>query len=151
MKAGDHIDGISITISRGAAYVAGTVVPAMEGGTVPARTRVCLVPAEPERASDVLYYKQATIEGGGKFVIANIPPGKYRAVAVPAALDDSPEARFRQIAWDTAARKELRQRAESDGQELELAPRKRIKDFALKYHAGPGGLRRGLWCSAAGA
>ncbi|HKF55611.1 MAG TPA: hypothetical protein VKJ45_09215, partial [Blastocatellia bacterium] len=52
---------------------------------------------------------------------------------VPGPSDDSPEVRATQIAWDPAARKQLRLRAESAGVELELAPRKKAKDLVLKY------------------
>jgi hypothetical protein len=133
VKSGDHIDTLSIAIGRGAAYLAGSMTPAADGGTLPPRAVLCLVPAEPERAADVLFYKQVAIASDGKFAIANIPPGKYRAVAVPGPSDDSPDVRWKQIAWDVAARKQLRQRADTDGVELDLAPRKRVKDFALKF------------------
>jgi hypothetical protein len=144
IKSGDHLDTLSITIGRGAAYLAGSVTPAIDGATLPARTALCLVPAEPERAADVLYYRQVVVGVDGKFAIANIAPGKYRAVAVPGPSDDSPEVRSKQIAWDAVARKQLRQRAESDGVELELAPHKRIKDFALKYKQPAEGARTGF-------
>jgi hypothetical protein len=133
IKAGEHLDGIVITIGRGAAYVAGTLAPQAEGTKLPPHARVCLVPVEPERAADVLAYRQTIIAGDATFVIANVAPGKYRIVAVPGPADDSPEARANQIAWDPAARKQLRLRAESAGVELELAPRKKVKDLALKY------------------
>jgi hypothetical protein len=133
VKAGDHVDGLVFTIGRGAAYVAGSLAPETDGAKLPTHARVCLVPVEPERAADVLSYRQTVAAGDGTFVFANVAPGKYRAVAVPAPADDSPEARASQIAWDPAARKQLRQRAESDGVELDLAPRKKVKDFVLKY------------------
>jgi len=137
INAGDHVAGLSIVVGRGAAYLAGAVTPVGEGSTLPAHIRLCLVPAEPERNADVLYYRQTIIGGDGKFVIANVAPGKYRAVAVPGPADDSPEGRATQIAWDGVARKQLLQRAESDGIDLELAPRKRVKDFSLKFKPVP--------------
>src|SRR5262249_14383542 len=141
IKPGEHADGLSITIGRGAAHVAGSLIPVGEGSILPPHMRICLVPVEAERAADVLSYKQTIIQGDGKFVIANIPPGKYRAVAVPGPADDSPEARATQLAWDPVARKQLRQRAESEGVELELALRKRVKDFVLKVAPQPAGAR----------
>jgi len=144
LKAGERVEGLVITIGRGAAYVAGTLAPEADGAKLPPHARVCLVPVEPERAGDVLAYKQSIIATDGTFVIANVPPGKYRAVAVPGPADDSPEARATQIAWDPAARRQLRLRAESDGVGLDLAPRKKVKDLALKYRPAGDGARIGL-------
>jgi hypothetical protein len=144
IKAGDHVDGLVITIGRGAAYVAGTLAPETDGAKLPPHARICLVPIEPERAADVLSYRQTVVAGDGTFVFANVAPGKYRAVAVPPPADDSLEARASQMAWDAAARKQLRQRAESDGVDLDLAPRKKIKDFVLKYKPAADPARAGL-------
>jgi hypothetical protein len=144
VKAGEHVDGIVITLGRGAAYVAGTLAPEAGGGKLPPHVRVCLIPVEPERAEDVLAYRQVIIAGDDTFAIANVPPGKYRVLAVPGPADDSPEVRATQIAWDLAARKQLRTRAQAEGVELELAPRKRVKDLALKYRPPGDGARIGL-------
>jgi hypothetical protein len=144
IKAGEHVDGLVITIGRGAAYVAGTLAPETDGAKLPPHARICLVPVEPERAADVLSYRQTIIAGDGTFVIANIAPGKYRAVALPGPADDSPEARANQIAWDPVARKQLRQRAESEDVELDLAPRKKVKDFVMKYKPTADAARAGF-------
>jgi len=133
VKGAEHIDAVSIAIGRGAGFVGGAVTSGTESAPMPARLGVCLVPVEAERATDALYYRQALIAADGKFAFANVAPGKYRIVVVPGPADDSPESRRAQIAWDPGARKQLRQRADSDGLELELPPRARIKDFVLHY------------------
>ena len=40
--------------------------PAADGATLPPRARLCLVPVEPERTGDVLYYSQVVVAADGK-------------------------------------------------------------------------------------
>ncbi|HXG64212.1 MAG TPA: carboxypeptidase-like regulatory domain-containing protein, partial [Blastocatellia bacterium] len=81
LKTGERVTGLTVTIAEGAAGLKGRVVPKSEGEALPARLRVHVVPAERERANEVLRYAQADVQGDGSFSFKNLAPGKYWLLA----------------------------------------------------------------------
>lgn len=129
--AGQDMDGITITISAGAARVSGRVTPENEGGSLPDVVRVHLVPAEADAGEASTRFYEIETERDGTFELKNIAPGAYRAIAVadPPARDDDPP--HRPASWDQTSRAALR-KAAAALPEITLAPCAVQKDLALR-------------------
>lgn len=131
IRAGERLDGALITIASGAAGLRGRVVPAGDGESLPDNLRAHLVPAERERADDVLRYAEATVQPDGTFTFKNLAPGKYLLLARAAGKPGPRGAR--PLAWDAAARASLRRDAEAAKNPIELQPCQRAEDFTLRF------------------
>ena len=79
LKSGEQLTNIIITLAEGAASIRGSLELA-EGAAAPAGMVVYLVPAEPDKAEDVLRFFVTEIASDGTFALNNLPPGKYLAV-----------------------------------------------------------------------
>ena len=132
LKAGEQVQGLTVTLAQGAAALRGRVIPATEGTRLPDRLRLHLVPAEKEAADDLLRYYEAELHGDS-FEVPNLAPGRYFVTARRAAEDDAGDDSPRPVAWDKEARKRLRQRAEAAEIVLELRPCQRMVDYTFKY------------------
>ncbi|MFL6273851.1 MAG: carboxypeptidase regulatory-like domain-containing protein [Blastocatellia bacterium] len=132
IKAGERLSELAVTVAEGAAALRGRVVPATEGARLPDRLRLHLVPAEKEAADELLRYYEAELRGDS-FELKNLAPGRYFVIVRRAADDDTSADNSRPVAWDAAARKRLRQRAETANVTLELRPCQQVTDYALKY------------------
>jgi hypothetical protein len=91
-----------------------------EGQNVPPRRRVYLVPPERDSAENVLRFFEALAENDGTFVIGNIAPGNYRAVAQPAEERDA--TTVKSIRRDTALRAKVLRDAEALKKEITFRP-----------------------------
>ncbi len=80
VKAGDQLTNLTITIAAGAASIRGRL-PLAEGAAPPS---VYLVPAETERAEDVLSFFVTEVAADGAFALNNLPPGRYKLFTQPA-------------------------------------------------------------------
>ena len=123
LKAGERLDGVVVSVAEGAAALDGKVVNSKTNAPL----RVHLIPAERERAEDVLRYAETQTVEDGAFRFRNLAPGKYWLLAqpAPAALASQPEA------LDAAARARLRRLAETANQALELQPCQRLRKYEL--------------------
>jgi hypothetical protein len=131
LKPGERLTGALAQISAGAAALRGRVA-AGEGETLPDNLRVYLVPAERERAEDVLRYAEADAQADGAFVFRNLAPGRYLLVARPAPAEPDPRQPPRPLALDANARAALRRDAEAAKNSVELQPCQRAEDFMLR-------------------
>lgn len=132
VRAGQQLSGVTVYLSEGAATLSGRVAVA-EGSAPPnfSLTRVHLVPAERERADDLLGYFDATPDGSGAFNFKNVPPGRYLVVLRPAP-EATPDAPPRPAHWDADSRARLRRDAEAANSTVELPPCGRTNDFVLR-------------------
>jgi hypothetical protein len=131
VAAGRAVDGVVFTIARGAAGVRGKVTPAAEGGKLPERLRVYLVPADPPLAEEPLRYYEARVEQDGAFALRNVAPGQYLVLARAAPAQD--RAGFeRPVAWTKEGRALLRRAAAKEAK-LELKPCGRVADHAVRF------------------
>ncbi len=119
LKAGEQFKDVLVTLSTGAAGLQ---------GTLKAAARVHLVPVEKEAADDPLrYFETDTVDGG--FAFRNLPPGKYWLLARTPTASEAPRT---PLAWDAAARAQLRRDAEAANQLIDLSPCARVKGVAMR-------------------
>ena len=133
LKAGDKVKGLILTIGEGAAGLKGRVVTG-EGNKPPSeKTRVYLIPAEPDAADTVLRYFEADVTVDGGFSLGNLPPGSYWLVSREVTASDQDDAARNPLAWDAGGRLGLRFEGEATKKVIDLAPCQRVADYALKY------------------
>jgi len=132
-KAGDQLTGVTITLAEGAASIRGRIALA-EGAVVQSGTIFYLIPAEPEKVSDVLRFFAADVAPDGTFTLSNLPPGKYFALT-QANVDaqTATQSKLREPETEAAtARTKLRRTAETKKTEIELKPCQNLADYQLK-------------------
>ncbi|MFL6230317.1 MAG: collagen binding domain-containing protein [Pyrinomonadaceae bacterium] len=134
LKPSEQLAGASVTVAAGAASLRGRVAVA-EGEQLPEALRVYLVPAERERAEDVLRYGETSALSDGTFAFRNLAPGRYLLVA--RAVEREAGARTQQprlpLALDPTTRAALRRDAEAAKTSVELQPCQSAEDFALRF------------------
>jgi len=131
VKSGDQLNPLAITIAEGAASIRGRLVLA-EGAAPPAGMVVYLIPAEPDKADDVLRFFVTDIASDGTFTLNSLPPGKY--IAFTQTNVDGQIATLTKLRQPEAApaRTKLRRSAETQKTEIELKPCQNLADFQLK-------------------
>jgi len=127
LKSGEQLANLTITIAQGAASIRGRV-PAPEGAATLSGSSVYLVPAEPDKADDVLHYFVSAVSEDQTFAFNNVPPGKYLA------LIDSQASTLGKLRQPESAstRTTIRRRAEAKKNALELKPCETLSDYQLK-------------------
>ena len=132
LKTGDRLSGLVIKLSEGAASLQGKIT-VREGEQSPARLYVYLVPAEREKAEDVLRFYAAPVLSDGKLMLNNLAPGRYLILAQP-ALDNasSPLTKLR-LPDETETRAKLRRDAEALKSEIEFKPCQNVTDYQLTF------------------
>ena len=125
LKPADRVNGLTITLAKGAASFQGQV-GLMEGERRTEAAFVSLVPAEREKAEDVLRYFAAEVSGDGKFELNSIAPGRYLILLTSRPLEDlrAPE--------QTELRSSLRRDAEAAKTEIEFKPCQKVSGFQIK-------------------
>jgi hypothetical protein len=121
LKPGDQLSGLTFTLAQGAALVRGEI-PLTEGQTLPEKLVAYLVPAEPEKAEEVLRYYAAPVDSEGRFWLNNVAPGHYRILAQPATDDPRREVSRIRLPDASESRSSLRHAAEQSKTEIELKP-----------------------------
>jgi len=109
------------------------VLPEKEGGSLPDRLRVYLVPSEPGSADNLLRYVEAGVQTDGSFKLLNVPPGKYWLVARLLPEEDLKVRITRPQSWNSSNRTALRREATAANVAIELKPCQRVADFLLRY------------------
>jgi hypothetical protein len=130
LKSGDRISGLVITLAEGAASLKGQIKPA-EGQKLPPKSFVYLVPAEPDKAEDVLRFFVALAEADGSFVLNNLPPGRYLTLAKVAGEGESNVLSKLRLPDEVETRTKLRQEATLAKIETELKPCQNVTDYSL--------------------
>jgi hypothetical protein len=133
LKSGERVTGVTMTIADGAAGVTGKVVPPKEGGSLPSRMRIHLLPAEAAAADDVLRYAETLARGDGSFALGNLAPGRYLLLARIVHDSEPVDRPPMPVALDPAERARLRKDAEAKKIEIELIACQAVKDFKLAW------------------
>ena len=127
VKSGDQLSNLAITLAEGAASIRGRV-PVPEGGAIPGGMAVYLVPAEPDKADNVLRYFIAEVGGDATFTFNNLPPGRYLALLEP---QPTTLVKLRQPEG-APTRTKIRRSAEAKKNEIELKPCQNLTEYQLK-------------------
>ena len=129
LKSGDRVAGVKATLAEGAASVSGQVeLPEdRRAGTVV----VYVVPAEKDKADEVLRYFAAPVAGDGSFTLDHVPPGRYWALAKFVTVENEANSTSLRLPSQGAARVRLRREAEAAKVELELKPCQTVRDQSL--------------------
>ena len=123
LKPGERLSGLTITLAQGAASLQGTVA-AREGEKLADGLAVYLVPAEREKADEVLRFFSATVRDG-KVVLNNIAPGRYWVLL----KSDAPALSKVRLPDQVELRSKLRHEAEMAKTEIEFKPCQKVVDF----------------------
>jgi hypothetical protein len=130
VKSGDKLSELTITLAQGAASLRGRLVLG-EGEQAPARLWVYLVPAERERAEEVLRFSAAQVSPEGRIAFNNVAPGRYWIMSETVGEGvASPLTRIR-LPHETQTRARLRSEAELLKNEIELKPCQNVTGFQL--------------------
>ncbi len=126
VKSGEQLSNLTITLAQGAATIRGRVVVA-EGAATPAMS-LYLVPAEPDKANDVLRYFVSDVADDMTFTFNNLPPGRYLTYL------DTQTTTLKKLRQPEAApeRLKVRRSAETKKNEIELKPCQNLVDYQLK-------------------
>jgi len=130
LTSGEHVSGLSVTITEGAAKLSGHISTG-EGQSLSPLVRVYLVPAERDAAENILRFYEARPEVNGSFGFDDIAPGKYWIVMRPAEVND--QASTKSVRQDAALRAKILQDAQALKKAVTLKPCEEITDFALPF------------------
>lgn len=119
LKPGERFAGLTITLAEGAASLHGQIKLA-ESQKLPSRLFVYLVPAESEKAEEVLRFFASPVAADGTFALNNLPPGRYWASAKPALENESNILSKLRLPDEVEARAKLRREAETAKREIEF-------------------------------
>src|SRR5258705_5488034 len=134
LKSGDRLSGLTIPLAEGAGSLRGQVTLG-EGEKFPARLFAYLVPAERERAEDVLRFFASPVSPDGKIALNNLAPGRYWIVAQP-AIDNAPSPLTKlRFTEETATLADLRSAAEAAKTEIEFKPCQNVTDYQLPLNS----------------
>jgi hypothetical protein len=133
VRSGQRTTGIRVVLGEGAASIRGRVLPEKEGGSIPNRLRVYLVPSELGSADNSLRYVEAGVQSDGSFKLLNAAPGKYWLLARQLQKEDSKIQVPVPQSWKNSNRAELRREASAAAVSVELKPCQRVSDFQLRY------------------
>jgi len=127
VKSGDQLNNLTITLAEGAASMRGKTT-----ADPPVSATLFLVPAEPDKADDVLRFFVTEIAADGTFALNNLPPGRYWWVT-----QTNPDAQLAKLTKlrepeAATARTKLRRSAETQKTEIDLKPCQNLTDYQLK-------------------
>jgi hypothetical protein len=128
VKMGDRLSGLTITLAQGGASLRGEFVPP-QGERPPAGLMLYLVPAEREKANDVLRFFTTPIAQNGYFEMTNIAPGRYWVLAQTTVESPGAPSADVRLRLETETRAQIRRAAEAAKTEIELKPCQEMVDF----------------------
>jgi hypothetical protein len=130
VKSGDRLTGLTVTLAEGAGSVRGRLVP-REDRKAPANLNVILVPAEREKADDVLRFFAVDVAPDLTFSAENLPPGRYWVITHPRLASDTPGNNLR-LPDGAEQRTRIRLMAETSNLVIELKPCQNVSDYQLR-------------------
>ena len=131
VRSGDRLIGLTVTLAEGAGSVRGRLaVP--DDSKAFGNLNVVLVPAEREKADDVLRYFAVNVAPDQTFSADNLPPGRYWITTHPRPPLDSPGSNLR-LPDGAEQRTKVRIMAEATNSVIELKPCQNISDYQLRF------------------
>lgn len=135
LKPGERISGLTITLASGAASFHGHI-KIREGHKLPPRVFIYLLPAELERAEDVLRFFASQVVADGTFALSNLPPGRYLAIAKAAGENESNILSKLRLPDEVETRLRLRREALA-ATEIELKPCQSVLQSEVSLSSAP--------------
>jgi len=132
LASGDRVSGLIVTLAEGAVSLHGQIRLA-EGQKLVPKLFTYLVPAEREKAADILRFFASQVSVEGTFALNNLPPGRYWVLARPAADNESNILSRLRLPDEVEARTKLRSEAEAAKTEIELKPCQNVTDYQLPF------------------
>ncbi len=129
IKFGDQLTNVTVTLAEGAASLRGRLT-AQAGAEAPSGLLVYLVPAEREKALDVLRFFVAPVNTDGTFAFNNLPPGRYLTLTKTLDAQTATANKLR-MPEAADARAKLRRAAETQKTPLELKPCQNLTAYKL--------------------
>jgi hypothetical protein len=129
LKAGDRVTGLKATLTEGAASISGQVESSEQRPS--GRMVFYVVPAEKDKAEEVLRYFAAPVEADGSFSMGHIPPGRYWTLVKLVTPEDERRSDALRLPAFAAARVRLRRDAEAAKSEIDLKPCQSVRDHTL--------------------
>lgn len=128
VKPEEKLTNLTITLAEGAASIRGKLTTTEP----PAGMSLYLVPAEQDKAADVLRFFVTEIAADGTFALNNLPPGRYWLLTQ--TNPDAPVATLSKLRLpeSATARTKLRRTAETQNTEIQLKPCQNLTDYQLK-------------------
>ena len=130
VKFGDQLSNLTITLAEGAASIRGRLT--LSDGVSPAGMVLYLIPAEPDKAEDVLRFFVTNIDGDATFSFNNLPPGRYRALVQTTVDPQIATLTKLRLPESAPARAKLRRSADAQKPEIELKPCQNLTDYQVK-------------------
>ncbi len=141
LKSGDRFSGLTFIIAEGAASIKGQIDLA-EGQKLPPRLFVYLVPAERERAEDILRFNASIVSGDGTFSLGNLPPGRYWVIAQAVSESESNILSKLRLPDEMEMRTKLLRAAQVAKVETELKPCQNVTDYHMPLRMPTPALQR---------
>jgi hypothetical protein len=130
VRAGEQLSNISITLAAGAASIRGKIT-VVEGATLPSGAAVYLVPAERDKANDVLRYFVTEVSSEGAFTLNNLSPGRYWSILQSSPPPELATLTKLRLPESVEARSKLRRTAEAQKSEVDLKPCQTLAEYQL--------------------
>jgi hypothetical protein len=130
VKTGDRITGLTITLAEGAASLRGQVT-LPENSKLPTNLFVYVVPAEREKADDVLRFFATEVAADGSYAINGIPPGHYWSIAQTVVDKEVPSMAKLRLPDAAETRLKISREAAILNLETEFKPCQNVTDHKL--------------------
>ncbi len=130
VKSGARVSGLTISLAEGAASLHGRIKTA-ENQRLPVKLFVYLVPADREKAEDVLRFFASRVFPDGSFALDNLPPGRYLAIAKSVSENESNVLSKLRLPDETEARGKLLKEGEAAKTQIELKPCQNVTNYSL--------------------
>lgn len=129
LKSGDRVTGLKAILTEGAASISGQVELPDDRRSAP--TILYMVPAEKDKADDVVRYFATLVADDGSFTVDHLPAGRYWMLAKVAATENETKTSALRLPASSAARARLRREAETAKFEIELKPCQSLRNHTL--------------------
>ncbi len=129
LRSGERVTGLKATLAEGAASISGQVELPEDRRSD--RIVFYVVPAEKDRADDVLRYFAAPVVDDGTFSLDHVPPGRYWTIAKVVTTENDTNTTALRLPLAAAARVRLRREGEAGKSEIELRPCQTVRNHKV--------------------
>ena len=129
LKSGDRVTGLKAILTEGAASIYGQIELPEERGS--GRIVFYVIPAEKDKAEEILRYFATPVADDGSFTQEHIPPGRYWTFAKLVTAENEIDTAAVRHPAAVSTRTKLRREAEAAKSELEVKPCQTVRELKL--------------------